>query len=65
MIINDEVVLGLEILEEESNFSYKGCENCGKGYGDNVFPVAAIVEMKDGADAVSYTHLTLPTKRIV
>ena len=30
------------------------------GYDDH-----EIVEAEDGADAVSYTHLTLPTKRIV
>jgi hypothetical protein len=48
MIINEEEIIGLEIMEEEPNFSYKGCENCGKRYGDNVYPVAAHIQVKKG-----------------
>ena len=43
----------------------------GNGGGGNVFPVgvkcafSAVSLLKNGDNPVSYTHLTLPTKRIV
>ena len=38
---------------------------CGKEMGDLCIIDNATIEVTDGIISVSYTHLTLPTKRIV
>ena len=53
---------GLEVVKELQSSNSKSRIIMLTGYGNIPTAVAAI---KEGAIAVSYTHLTLPTKRIV
>ena len=48
-----------------TGFNVMGVGSVSRGYGQTTFGATKNVGDTIGANAVSYTHLTLPTKRIV
>ena len=73
-VLGQDITLALDCAasefyrDGEYHLSGEGRSFSSEGFSDYLADLAAahpIVSIEDGLDAVSYTHLTLPTKRIV
>ena len=53
------------MLELHSNFTFQGSKETVDGVLSSEHALHETVEITQGLTTVSYTHLTLPTKRIV